>query len=1426
MSVANQANEKLSQLVSLAAKIEGHLSSGKKGKNEKQETESATGGGGSGKNDLASDASVIGGLSTSLTALIKEVDSMSPKAGDKLAQFILKMSSAVQEAVKTGLDADKVKELNENLGALVKGAAGFMKEMAMSILYGIPAMIGAVFFGATLRILFGILKGIKGLDEDSRESIKMILDSAKGALLFGLAMSAYVIIGVPAIIGATLFGTAVLILSKILNKASADKDTVESVQNLLGLAKGAVLFALAMVGIGLVAQPFAMGVIVFTLAVSGMLLIFGKIGNKNIESVKALLSLAKGAALFALVMVGISFLAVPFALGTVVFILAVSAMLLVFSKLTGNKVVTDGLNAIFKMARGAALFALVMVGIGFLAAPFAIGTLVFILAAGAMLLVFGYLSKKFPEVMTGAKALDMIFKSSLKFAIAMILIGFFAAQFAIGALVFILAAGAMLLVFGYLSKQFPDVIKGARALDMISKGIIPFTLALLVAGFFPKQVLIGGLVISIAMLAVGGATALVGKMDSKGDVTRGTVVLNKLIAPMLAFSIALGILGALPLAGPDLFIKIGAIAASIVVLGLSAFVLGQPAVLPFVELGAGVLLTLGVSLAVFAGALFILSKANFTKTKADNLAYAITSIGGALAMVGLISPLVALGAVAMLIASPVLLIMAGAFAILNAIDPFTKEDADALGYAIDTISASFALAGLSSISIILGSVALIPAALSLVTLTPSLATFKSIDWQKEDGESLQNALQSVIQGFAHALDGVGITGLLKIIAAIPLIGQIGDALASLAAGVKAMATLTFTEMEYDEKRRKLIPKRQVKLTDADIQATGTNTAAILNALAQPLTEFGMWSTMGETGFGPFTIGAGYMQKGIDAAAQVSGIITSLAKGVADMANLTVVDYEVANPGTSKAKLVPKSSRKLTEADFTSAANNVSAILKGISQPLIEFGMMTETGEGWFSDGYLQKGIDASAKVSGVITGLAEGVAKMAKLEVTEYTVVNPGTKDAKLVPNKARKLNPTDFALAALNVDLILKGISKPLLDFGRMTESGEGWFSDGYLQKGIDAIAKVADPIAKLADMVIKMAGGQATINEVVNDGKGGKKIVPKGVISFADALPTAIEKTKQLLNGFAQAFFDFGSYVSENEDNFEYAEDFIPRLGDMIKDLASASEKVLTITKSLIEAKEAETKGGINIKTELKKFGELVYEASLSGKLTNEENLRKLNTSTKLLLKSSDDYLDIVKNFDKAQKLKIDPSPVLTNFAMSIVKISDAFDKMNTNKVTLYQKFTNITAGLTKIVTPFEKFVKSFGQFGKDMGYFVKVWQTFGKSNADNLKSYADSLKTISSVDPTRLKEITKALREQTIAQAALNKAKKEETTTQTAGTTGTQVMAPVATPVAVTPVAATSVVKEERAQNTSIGKGKIMYVDALYINNTPFAEYVMKK
>ena len=161
------------------------------------------------------------------------------------------------------------------------------------------------------------------------------------------------------------------------------------------------------------------------------------------------------------------------------------------------------------------------------------------------------------------------------------------------------------------------------------------------------------------------------------------------------------------------------------------------------------------------------------------------------------------------------------------------------------------------------------------------------------------------------------------------------------------------------------------------------------------------TTKGSIGFGAMTIGSSYMQKGIEAAGGVGSVIASLAKGVADMANLNVVEYEV-----SKGKIVPKSVRKLTPGDFLMASINTDLILTTLGRPLADFGEKAVNGEGLlWGGGYIDKGVEAAAKIGNAIGSIAKGVADMATLNVVEYEVRN-----GKLVPISTRQLNNTDFS--------------------------------------------------------------------------------------------------------------------------------------------------------------------------------------------------------------------------------------------------------------------------------------------------------------------------------------------------------------------------------------------------------------------------------
>ena len=1377
MSLANQSNERLGQLVSIAARIESHLSGGstsnKKG--------SKPGPSNNGSNSISrKDAAVVGGLSNSLSNLIVNVNNIDPNAGDKLSMFIIKMSTSVKEAINTGLNQSDVETLNKNLGQLINSASGFMKSLAKSVIYAVPAFIGAKLFGLSIQILTSTLKNIPALTKDARETIKTINNIAKNALTYGLAMSAYSLIGVLALTGSVFFGLAVSVTFRVLQTLNKVKIEDEVIENIAAISLVAVLFGGAMAIIGSMAGNIGKGTTIFVVAASATLLIFKLIGSFRKDAdvgSKALSEIAAGAVLFSVAMIGIGFFSQQFAQGTLVFILAATATLLIFKLFGSSKKITkDGDDSLAQLAAGAVLFALAMIGIGFFAQQFAVGTLTFILAASATLLVFRAISVD-KSADLGAAALARLGGGAFLFAIGMIAIGYFAQQFAIGTLTFILAATATLFVFGVLSKRYIDIERGANAMNTIARSVIPFTLAMLVAGFFPAKVLIGATVLSGAMLLVGGITILLGK--GKENLEKGAAAIGKLSLAAIGFSAALFILGKIPEDPLTLALKVAVLAGAITVLGIAAVVLGKKsedvskgagvlmllgislgvfavalhilARIPgdtktlgekltmvgfsviglamaaivlgeeavMVAQGAGVLMLLGISLAIFAGSLYILgSIPGETKTLWEKLGMvgaSVVVLGLAAAALGSVAPMAAAGAAVLLMLGSSLAIFAAAMYILSKSD-LKRDSVDIFVYAVKQIGDTLAGMALLAIPMGIGSAGLIAASLSIYALSGGLREFKTVDFKKEDGDLIGTAISSVVKGFAGAFGELGFDDVLKAMAAIPLITDMGNALVSLASGVKAMATLSFTEMEYDKKAGKLIPKGVVKLTDAEIKKVGPNVAKIISSLTKPLADFGRAMHEGTASFGAFSFGAGNIEKAIEAAAGIGNIISSLARGVADMANLNVVEYTVAGKGVN-AKLVPKSVRKLTgtvdaetgkaiDGDFKAAADNVSSILLALTQPLIDFGRkISSEGTvkfGGFSlgSGDIEKAIEAAAGIGNIISSLAKGVADMANLTVVEYKVAGKGV-NAKLVPTGTpRKLRGEvkdskvtgDFKAAGENVGAILMALTQPLTDFGKAMAGGESkflgfTFGAGDIEKGIEGIAKIGDPISKLADTVIKMAGGQIQVYEA----KKGKMVL-KEVLSFKDAIPKAVANAKLLLMGDKEGkgsligvLVKFADYMKSNEEKFNAAADFIP----------------------------------------------------------------KFETTVGSLAKVSTDYAAIFENLNKTTKSKVDPAAIFTKLATSLITIGNSFSTMGKDKLTLYSDFVTTTTKLTNIITPFEKFTKLFGTFTKDLGSFVKTWNSFGTEDTNNFKTYADSLDKISKIDVSKLKETTQIIKEQTLKQ-----------------------------------------------------------------------------
>jgi hypothetical protein len=1082
------------------------------------------------------------------------------------------------------------------------------------------------------KVIVDIASGVKEAanmvdNSDVKQTSDMInaIAGNVGVFMKSLAMTA--IIAPLSYVGAFIFGNTIVLLTNILSRAKTlEPETTAGIQAVLDMAKGAALFGLSMVLFSLVAPRIAIGALEFSLIVSGVLFIFSRAAKLQPET-------------------------------------------------------AEGINAVLDMAKGAALFGVAMFLYSLVAPQIAIGALAFVAIVAGVTLVFSLLAKATKTIEMGNNSLDKMAIGVALFSLTFVLVSLVAQQVAIGALVTIAAIGGFVLVFGLLSKAFPEIEKGAESLKKMALPTAMFMGIFALVGLVAPLVALGALTSALSITFIGLSFAAVGALSKYVD--PGVTAIKKMILPLLAFTGVIAVWSMIK--DWDNVAKAGLTTGLLITgLGLAAYVLGLPAVFPFVELGAAALLTLSGALLVFSAALFIMSKVDISQDWADNMSYTIIELGKALGLAGLMSVGIILGSAAILVAAPALLLLSGALLAFKA-TKFNETDSQNVKSAIGGVVEGFSSIGiLDSIGAASAAALVSVMSVGLIALSGGLMLFKKADYKQSDGENIKHAISSITTAFSDAFEELTVTKWLQISSGIVLLATMGGAIASLAEGVARMANLEVVEYEVinaGTPNAKIVPKVSRKLTPADFTNASKNISAILEAITDPLVKFGQAVDQGKSGDPLFDwFNGGYIERGLDMFEQLSSSIGSMAEGVAKMANLDVIDYIVVNAGTPDAKLVPNGSRKLTKADFTAAGDNISTILSYLAEPIASFGRDMTEGEGLFSDGYVEKGIEGLATISSSLGGLAEGVAKMANLEVQTFDIIAPGTTDAKLVPGKPRKLTTADFSNAAANIGSLLNFLAQPLSQFGEAMENGEGWFSDGYVTKGIEGLGKLTNPLSELADLIIKLGGGQIEQKDTVIDPKTKLPIfVPGKMLDFRTAMVKAKGSIIDLLYFIPTQFNAFGLKFEGMRKGIEAG-----ILG--IGKIANAMEE------DVVPALERFVKAG-----------------SL--------------------------YTEAMTIFQNSEKLTTKPDDLIFKFSMSMSTLGDTISKkMPPKTLGQFKFFNDQIVRLTTVVSPFERFVKAFGDMSKNMGVFAKNFSVMDVKGITAFKDWTDSMVSVSKVDITK--------------------------------------------------------------------------------------------
>lgn len=677
--------------------------------------------------------------------------------------------------------------------------------------------------------------------------------------------------------------------------------------------------------------------------------------------------------------------------------------------------------------------ALTKISLGLMLASLAI----VVLAGGFMLaeMMLSEVSDPFKNILIiGALIMGVAFSFKL--------VGKFAVDIAKGSLALIVAGiGLAVLGFG-VSQMVKDIPDFKTAMGLIG--------------------LIGALAAVIALVGAYEAGMLTGVPLT---ITMGSIALT-------AAGVALAVLGLglLPMmhAVSELSLEQAGMIA-LVIGGVSVVFAAAGVGGTLIFLGAAALTVAGVALASIGVGLLpmIYAVQDLTLEQAEMIALVITGLGASMALMGPMSPLILLGAAAMIPAGLATAAIAGGLAALTAVNfdklgsikergtlPF--NDSGEKGWfggkktnfevAMGAIADGLAINPLTIFAMTTGAGALTLAGGALVMISKGLRTFQEIVGEI-DLDTLTPNIKLVTETLADAFGYIGdqypgggqsfigalfgsTVGRSKVHMGISAVRGMGDAMAGIAMGVQHMANLRFpTKWDKDGN-----PIEFRQLTEDDFKAVGANTKEIITALS------GTFASIGEedAASGGWFSKSAY-EKGFNVASGMGTALANLAGGVKGMAELKFpVKYDKDGNVTEW--------KSITEEDMTLVGENTKALVLALSGTFSEIGgSEAAKGDTWFTTSAYTKGVE-------LVSGFSEPLAKIASF-VKDFTAQNIGDDQIEDMNRKTKnivmgiakgfmfdddgvQINVDDLENAAAAYGDMVKSHGKITSSFGDMTES------------------------------------------------------------------------------------------------------------------------------------------------------------------------------------------------------------------------------------------------------------------------------------------------------------------------------------------------------------------------------------------------------
>jgi hypothetical protein len=818
------------------------------------------------------------------------------------------------------------------------------------------------------------------------------------------------------------------------------------------------------------------------------------------------------------------------------FVLAIEKLANAFVKMKDiGKTIMETAKGLMLMAGAIILFGLALIIalpiylIAMLAAP-----IVFLVVLGFVYLFTKALGDKTgKDILDGAKGLMYMAGAILLFGIALMLAGMVYAELwkgLIGMVPIVLTIMAMIFLFTLMDGLSGSIKDGVRALMMMTAIVGITGIILYLAGMVYAELWKGFVGMIAILLTLGALVGIMMLIDMLSDTIMDGI---KALAIMVGIVALTGII--LFLAGKiyeELWAGAGASWPILLVIGaLVGIMFLLDTMSNTIYDGVKALAVMVLVVALTAIILYVVGK--YAEEMVAGLGASwpililIVALVGVMFLISLIEGEVLKGALALLVISAAMVVLGAALMMIKSVG-WELMDTISLSALIVVLALVGTLLGVAmeaGLLPLLGAAAMAAIGISIIPLAMGLKIYKEAKFTLEDAALLSGTIVALAV-IGTVLGNPFTIGFTLMGAGAMLI--IGAAMEPLTQGLKTFKESGWTDSDglNFEKAIASIVKGFSIIADDDLKK-----------------EYGIKASAFEIFFG------------IRSLAGIGNIMTELARGIQDFANMKFTEYEVVKDKDGNSKIQVKEIRKLTDAEIQGAGVNFGKVLDAILMPIAKVGMMEMMSEGWFSGGAISKGIESLTGLGNIMTSMAKGIQDFADLKFTRYEVINPGTKDAKIVPVEIVPLNETHFQKAGEGFGKVVEAILKPIGDVGRAEMNSEGWFSDGVVKKGIEALTGIGNIMTEMAKGVQAFANLEFTSYEVVNAGTPDAKIVPKGIFTLSDG---DFWKVKDNFNGILNAFFDpiiwAGMKYDENESAVDDAIEIFPQMIEVVNKLAAA--------------------------------------------------------------------------------------------------------------------------------------------------------------------------------------------------------------------------------------------------------------------------------